>query len=522
MSQPVKDSKIIISGEEARKKLVEGAKAVHDTVGRTYGPRGANVLIEKTFGRPVLSRDGVTVARETYFKDRGKNMGAQAVLEAAETTNRIAGDGTSATTVLAYNLIKHGAHAISSGSMHPMEVKAALTDDSYVLLDHLAKLSKTIKKGQLKDVATVSSGDPLLGDLIAGAVDRVGADGGIITERAYIDSIEREYVDGYYLQPGFDALQAGKKELSNPHVIVSAKRIASVPDIAEIINNAALSIEFDPKKGQVLRLLFIGNFDEAAYNHIVDLINKAVLDAVVIKTPPSFGNMGKQLLEDIAIYAGCDLITDSTNLREFNRNFVGSVDKVVASKSEATLFADNKGETIQDRIAQIQEQIEVEPVDSIIEKLRDRKAKLEGKIALFKIGGATDTAREETEFRIEDAIQSTKAASQHGVVAGGGVTLLELSKQEISDTYKESLRDTFKLLLNNANLPVEIKLAEALQAPKGHGFNLRAGDSLVDMVEAGIVDPTLVLEQIIKNSTEVAANTLTTDTLLTFEDEEKQ
>lgn len=521
MAQPIKDSKIIIQGAEARAKLLEGAKATHDTVGRTYGPKGSNVLIEKTFGRPVLTRDGVSVAREVYFKDRAKNMGAQAVLEASETTNRLAGDGTSATAVLAYNLIKHGAQAISSGVMHPMQVKQQLMEDSNVLLAELSSLSKDVKKGQLKDVATVSSGDPLLGELIAGAIDRVGADGGIITERAYIDGIEREYVDGYYIQPGFDALQSGKKEMSNPYVIVSSKRIASVPDIAEIINGTAIAMKFDPQKGQVLRLLLVGNFDESAYNHVVDLINKAMIDAVVIKTPPSYGNMGKQLLEDIAIYTDCDIITDSTDLRDFSPQYVGSVSKVVASKNEATLFADNSGETIQDRIQNIQEQIDVEVVDSIIERLRDRKAKLEGKIALFKIGGATDTAREETEFRIEDAIQSTKAASQHGIVAGGGVTLLELSKQDVSGMFKDALQDTFRLLLGNANLPTELKLAEVLDAPKGQGFDLRGDDQLVDMISNGIVDPTFVVEQVIKNATEVAAGTLSTGTLLTFEDEEK-
>lgn len=512
----------MIKGDKARKELLAGAKFVYDSISTTYGPKGRNVLAEKPFGRPLLTRDGVTVGRETYLKDRAKNMGCQLVLEASETTNRIAGDGTSATAILAYNLMKHGSQAIAGGK-HPMEVKQQLLDDSYTLLDELKKLSKPVEKSQLPEVATVSSGDPLLGQLIAETIEHVGLDGGIITEKSYVQDVEREYVDGYYLQSGFQALQSGRKELVDPYVVVSSKRLSAATDIVEILNGIARVNNLQP--GQIPKVLFVGNIEEQAYGLIVDNINRGTIDAIVIKTPPQFGDMGGQLLEDIAAYANCEAITDTTNLRQFVRqdgqelvsSYTGSVNKAVSTHTESTIFADNDTETVKDRIQAIKDRIEGEISDAVVEKLRDRIAKLEGKIALFRIGGATDGEKEEKEFRVEDAIQATRAAQKSGVVPGGGVTLVELSKLNVSDIFRDALRDTFKKLLVNANLSAEVKLDEIIKADKGFGYNLRESDELVDMVNAGILDPTLVIEEVIRNSTSVASGTLTTEVLLVFE-----
>lgn len=523
MAQDAKDTRLMIKGDKARKAILAGAKFSYDSISTTYGPKGANVLVEKPFGRPLLTRDGVTVARETYLKDRAKNMGCQLVLEAAETTNRVAGDGTSATSILMYHLMKHGSQAIAGG-VHPMEVKRHLLDDSFILLDELEKLSKPVKKSQLQEVATVSSGDALLGQLIAETIEHVGIDGGIITEKSYVQDVEREYVDGYYLQNGFQALQSGKKELVDPYVIVSSKRLSAASDIVEILTGIARVNNL--QVGQIPKVLFVGNIEESAYNMIVDNINRQTIDGIVIKTPPMFGDMGNQLLEDVAAYSNCEPITESTNLRQFVKQddqslaspFIGSVNKAVSTHTESTIFADNDTERVKDRIQSIKDRIEGEISDAVIEKLRDRIAKLEGKIALFRIGGATDTNKEEVEFRVEDAIQATRAAQKSGVVPGGGTTFVELSKLEISPIFREALRDTFKKLLINANLPSEVKLNEILSAPAGQGFNLRESDELVDMVKAGILDPTLVIEQVITNASVNAGDALTTDTALIFED----
>lgn len=515
-----KDNRIIIRGDEARKKLVEGARFAYEAVTATYGPKGTNVMIEKPFGRPMTTRDGVSVARDTYSSDRPLNMGVQRVLEASETTNRIAGDGTTATVALAYHLVSRGVLKIAAGT-HPMEVRKQLLDDSYKLLDALDSLKTNVKDGQLNQVATISSGDPLLGKLISEALEKVGPNGGITAEKAPLDDIEREYVDGYYLQSGFQALQAGKKELVDSMVVVVSRRLSSGADIADVLSKSLGAVQFNPQNDGIPRFLLVGNIEDAAYANAVNLINQGKIDAVILKTPPQFGDMGKELLEDIAAYAGCKPITDSVNAREMNSSYVGSVDKVIASKNEATLFADNSTEEIRDRVQAINDQIETESVDAISEKLRDRVAKLEGKIALFKIGGTTDSVKEEVEFRVEDAIHATRAALTNGVVAGGGVTLLQLSQEDISDTFRLALQDTFKQLLLNANLPAELKLDEALKAPKGFGFNLREGGELVDMVKSGVLDPALVVEQVIKNATASATDMLTTETLITFEDDKE-
>lgn len=524
MAQAAKDNRIIITGDDgadARTELLAGAKASYDAVTVTFGPRGRNVLIEKIFGRPVLTRDGVTVARDVYFKDRAKNMGAQHLLEASETTNRIAGDGTTATVALGYHLMDQGMKAIAGG-VHPMVIKEQLLADQQLLLDNLATLGKTIKKGQLRQVASVSSGDPLLGELIAGAIEYVGADGGIIAEKAPVNDVEREYVDGYYLQQGFTALQAGKKELAEPIVIVIEKRITTTSDMAQVLTSASKAKGLTPGESS-FKFLLIGNIEDGAYNQVITLINAQQIDAVIIKTPPQFGDMSKQLLEDIALYAGCLPITESVKFGQLHqegiRKFLGQVDKVVASKEDSTLFVDDPTEAVAERISALKEEIEAETVDARREKLRDRVAKLEGKIALFRIGGITDTAKEEKEYRVEDAIQAARAAQRHGVVPGGGITLLELSKTPgITEMTRNALHAVFGKLLTNAALPEQVKLNEALKAPKGHGFNLRTDGGLVDMVETGVLDPLLVVEQVVTNATAAAANALTAGALITFED----
>lgn len=518
MAEP-KESKILVPEEELRQKILEGAKAAYDAAATSYGPKGKNVLLEKGFGRPIFTRDGITILRDVFFSDRAKNFGAQIIIEASETSNRVAGDGSTAVALLAYHLYANCLQAVAAGQ-HPMDVSEILIKDSRVMLEELTQVAIPVKDNQLPDVATVSAGDPLIGRLIAEAILYVGQDGGILTEKAPTTEVEREYVDGYYLQSGFTALQAGKKELIDPYVIVSSRRISSSADILEILNGIMLAKGLKP--GQIPRILFIGNFEDAAYLTIANTINAGQIDAIVIKTPPMYGELGKYLLEDLSIYANCELITENTNLKSFGIRFIGSVDKVVASKSESTVFADNTAERVQNRILEIKDQIEAEVVPAVLEKLKDRVAKLEGKIAIFKIGAPQDSSKEELEFRIEDAINSTRHAYAEGIVAGGGVTLLGLSKLNVSDITKNALRSTFQQLLINANLPSELKLQEALNAPKGYGFNLREGDELVDMVKEGVVDPYVVVREIVTHATHQIAETIKLGMGIIFENTKKE
>lgn len=517
--QEKKDGKILIPGVEARTEILKGAHDIYKAVVATLGPKGQNVSIEKTYGFPLLTRDGVTVAKEVYFTERPKNQGAQYLYQASEVTNKVAGDGTTQTVALAYHLLNGGYQMIGAGT-HPMTLKTQILADSELLLKRLPELTTDAKEHQLEEVATVSSGDPLLGKMIAEAIQHVGPDGGVITEKAMITTpVEREYISGYYLQSGFTALQAGRKEMSTPITVVLQKRLTSHADAISLLNGIATAAQV--KQGEIMSVLIIGNVEEQAYHSIVQVLNQRMIDAIIVKPPLTFGEMSRQLLEDIAIYAACEPITESVDIRSgITVNHLGrAIERVVATKSDATLFAENDTETIEDRVKLIKEQIEAEEVDAIAEKLRSRVANLEGKVAIFRIGGATDTAKEELEFRVEDSILATRAAVAHGVVPGGGITLLELSKTEgLSPLTRDSLREVFKQLLINANLPEQVKLDEALKAKFGMGYNLRKSDDLVDLVKSGILDPALVVENIIRNACEMTANVLSIGMMIVHEE----
>lgn len=522
--QDLKDSKRFYFDNKAKNGILKGSQLMYKAVTTTYGPKGRNVLIEKPYGRPVLTRDGVTVAREVYLKEPEVNTPMQLLLEAAQSTNRIAGDGTTATIALMHNLIKYGLQQVAAGH-DPMEVRQQITEDSYKLLDQLDKLSQPVQKGQLQQVATVSSGDDSLGKLISDAVEYVGSDGGIIAERAPISGVEREYVKGYYMQQGFSAIELGKKVLDNPYIIISAKTITSVMDALELVNQIGTwahdeqGIPYDQPLRQPLRIAFFGEIEAEAYNVIVSNIQKGVFDGVIIKTPP-MGEMGVQYLEDLATYTSGQVITQGQKISELDSTYLGKAEKVTATTTDCVIFS---GQYVQEdfdtRLAEIKDRLKTEEIDAIAEKLQDRIAKLEGKIARFRIGGATDTEKEEKEFRIEDSIQATKAAAAHGVVPGGGVTLVQLSQTPgLSEVFSKALQQTFKKLISNAGLPAEVKLTEVLTAKPGWGINLRKDvGQLVDLVEQGILDPTLVLQEVIKNAASNAGNALTIGTVITFE-----
>lgn len=516
MAQPVKDHKIVLGAKEVREQILEGAKEVHDAVSATYGPKGLNGLIEKTYGRGVLTRDGVSVAKEVYSKHRAKNMAMQLVLEGSQTTNRLAGDGTTMTVVLSYNLIKQGIELIASGK-NPMEIRDILNSDSKLLLEALKGYTTELSEGQLEQVATVSSGDAALGKLISEAVEHVGIEGGIIAERAYISGVEREYIEGYYLQEGFNALSDGKRELSNAIVIATGKKISSNADFLELMEKVVTITQEKPP-----RIAFIGEIEGQARESIIANVMQGRMDAVIVKTPAT-GDMGMQYLEDIALYCGARMISPGDSLKNLDASYIGRAERVVCTPYTTSIFGGQHiSEDLDARITSLKERIDTEESDNLVEKFRDRLAKLQGKIAVFRIGGTTDTEKEELEFRIEDAIQATKAAMAEGIVPGGGTTLLRLSETEgISDITKKALRNVFKRLMENADLPADVKMYEVLGSKSPMGFNLRGEDKLVDLVEAGVLDPALVLQEGIKNATSTAGNALTVGFMIIFEDKKE-
>lgn len=520
MAQAQRDHKLFYYDEKGLGHLLDGVEEIYRAVSVTYGPKGRNFMIEKPYGKFVLTRDGATVAKECYDKNRPKNMGMQLVNEASQTTNRVAGDGTTATVVLTRNLIVEGAKLISSGK-DPMEVREQINKDARTLLDGLGDLVRPLSKGQLEQVATISSGDPLLGKMIAEAVEKVGENGGIIAEKAHVANVEREYVDGYYLQNGFTAITEGRKELDGALVVVSSRRLGSHIDALEVMNKLATA-----QPGKMLRVVFIGEIEGDAYNTIVANVLQGRLDAVIVGTP-STGAMGKQYLEDIAIYTGAKLLSDGDNIQEFDASYAGQADRVICTQSTTTIFSSaGIKEDIKGRLEQLQNRLENEESEFLAEKIRDRMAKLEGKIALFRIGGATETEKEEKEFRIEDAIQAARAAYSRGVVPGGGTTLLRLAtaspvSTKLSELTRKAVEATFCKLLENAQQPSQVKLNEILQSKAPMGYNLRKGGELVDLVKEGVLDPALVIEQIIENASSNAGNLLTVGGMSVFEDKQE-
>lgn len=515
MSQPVKDNRILITGKDVHTALMDGAKAQYESVATTYGLKGLNVLIEKPMGRPVLTRDGVTVSKEVYFSDRGKNMGSGMVSEASQNTNRLAGDGTSATAILTYFLYEQAVNLIGTG-VNPMTIRDTLNNDAQILLNELEKHTKELTDGQLAQVATISSGDPLLGKLISGALEHVGLDGGIIAEKAFINGVEREYIEGYYLNDGFSAMTEGKKELPNPIVVVSAKKVSSNADFLELMERiVGITKETMP------RIAFIGEIEGLARESIIANVMQGKMDAVIIKTPSS-GDMGTQYLEDIALYCGCKMISSGDSLKNIDASYIGKAERVVCTPYTSSIFGGKHAKVdLEVRIKELKDRILTEESDHLTEKFRDRVAKLQGKIAVFKIGGATETEKEEKEFRIEDAIQATRASMQTGVVPGGGTTLLRLSKTKgLSQVTANALQNVFKRLMQNAGLLAEVKMNDVLSSDSPMGINLRGEDKLVDLVKEGVLDPALVLQQIIKNATSTAGNMATIGLIVTFEDKD--
>jgi chaperonin GroEL len=517
MAQEQRDNRILLN--PVYEKLLEGAQAVYDAVTVTYGPKGRNVLIEKPYGRPILTRDGVTVARDVYFKDRAKNMAAQLIIEASQTTNRLAGDGTTATVALTYHLIKKAVEMVGSGK-NAMDVRDVIIEDSKKLLDALEAIKMPVSNGQLIQVASVSAGDENLGRLIAEAVEYVGSEGGLVTERSHQSGVVREYVDGYYLQQNFYGEATGRVEISKPIIVSTARKISSNGEFIEFVNRvvaAAYEAEL-LQQDEVPRIAFFGEIGGQALESLVANIRTGKLNAVVIPTP-STGDMGSQYLEDIAFYSGGRALAAGDNVSNIDSSYIGSADKIVCTPYTVSIFGGHhKDDLYSARLEEIKTRIEAEESDALVEKLKDRLAKMNGRIAVFKIGGTTDTEIEEKEFRIEDAIQATKAAAMHGIVPGGGVTLLRLSQTPgISDLTRDALQNVFKRLVSNANLSPDVTLNTLLPFKQYMGINLRTG-KLVDMIKDGVLDPALVVEQIISNAASIASSAITIDLMILFED----
>lgn len=514
---PKRDIKKITIGDANRIKLLSGARQLYEAVSSTYGPAGNNVVLRMPFGDPVVTRDGVTVARRISsancgLEDQNEDDAARLLYQASEKTNKTAGDGTTATVVMGYNLLDSGMKMITAGDKG-MLLSRQIKADSLKVLEYIKSKSIEATPAQLLEVATVSGGDANIGKLVAETLAEVGQDGGITIREQQYPTLDVEKVNGYYFDKGFYALN-GTIEYEKPLILVTQRRLVSNTDILPLLQFVATN---DNKK-----LVVVGDVSGDALNTMVANAMKGVLEVVVIP-PPAYNQEGQLFMEDIATYVGCELLVDADNLssifqRDGNGNanpaalaYFGSAERVQVNQERSIIFGGAGDiEKITDRASEIKQLIDKEVNAHMKDQLESRYSKLVGKIAIVNVGGATTAEMEELRFRVEDALEATKSAMADGIVPGGATTLAWASTLEISPLFANALTDTFKKLFANGAESADYRLKQVLESKFGCGFNLRdMTEKPIDLAKAGIWDATRSVTQIVENATSAASTLLT-------------
>ncbi len=525
-------AKEIIFSDDARNKLYAGVRKLNDAVKVTMGPRGRNVLIQKSFGAPAITKDGVSVAKEIELKDTLENMGASLVREVASKTNDQAGDGTTTATVLAHAIFKEGLRNVTAGA-NPIEVKRGMDKFSAAVIEELKKSSKKVSgKKEIAQVATISANnDSAVGDLIADAMERVGKDGVITVEEAKSINDELNVVEGMqfdrgYLSPYF-ITNAEKMlvELSSPLVLLFDKKITNLKDLLPVLEQVQ-------KSGKPLLIIAEDIEGEALATLVVNKL-RGVLNISAVKAP-GFGDRRKAMLEDIAILTGGTVISEELGrtLESASMADLGQAERIVIDKDNTTIVGGaGKKKDIDARVSQIKAQIAETTSDYDKEKLQERMAKLSGGVAVIKVGAATETEMKEKKDRVDDALNATKAAVDEGIVIGGGAALiraglsvkLALSGDELigADIVKRALFAPLRQIAENAGFDAGVVANKVEQgSDKKFGFNAANGE-YVNMFEAGIIDPVKVERIALQNAVSVASLLLTTEATVSEIKEEK-
>lgn len=521
-------AKQIIYGEEARKALQSGIDKLSDTVKITLGPKGRNVVLDKKYGAPLITNDGVTIAKEVELEDAFENMGAQLVKEVATKTNDVAGDGTTTATLLAQALVREGMKNVAAGA-NPMVVKKGMQMAVDAVVDAIKAKAQPVKTSDdIARIATISAADEFVGKLIADAMEKVTADGVITIEESktsetYSDVVEGMQFDRGYISP-YMVTDTDKMEavIDDPYILITDKKISNIQEILPLLEKIV-------NAGQKLIIIAEDVEGEALSTILVNKL-RGTFTCVCVKAP-GFGDRRKEMLQDIAILTGGEVITSDLGLELKDADIaqLGRAKQVKVTK-ETTTIVDGAGDSadIKGRVAQIKSQIETTTSDFDREKLQERLAKLAGGVAVIRVGAATETEMKEKKLRIEDALAATKAAVEEGCVAGGGVALLETipEVEKLLDTDDADLKTGIRIVLKaieepvrqiaaNAGLEGSVIVNEILKANKaGYGFNF-ATEEFVDMFKAGILDPAKVTRSALQNAASVAAMVLTTESLVT-------
>ena len=521
-------AKQIAYGEDARKALMKGIDQLADTVKITLGPKGRNVVLDKKFGAPLITNDGVTIAKEIELEDPFENMGAQLVKEVSIKTNDIAGDGTTTATLLAQALIREGMKNVTAGA-NPMVLKKGIADAVNVAVEAVKKNSKQVSgTDDIARVATVSSQDEFIGKLIAEAMEKVTTDGVITVEESKTAETYSEVVEGMMFDRGYIApymvtdTDKMVAELDNPLILITDKKISTTQEILPLLEQIV-------QMGKKLLIIAEDVEGEALTTLVLNKL-RGTFTCVAVKAP-GFGDRRKEMLQDIATLTGGTVITSDLGLelKDTTVDQLGTARQVKIEK-ENTIIVDGAGdkEAIKGRVAQIRQQIETTTSDFDREKLQERLAKLAGGVAVIKVGAATEVEMKEKKLRIEDALAATKAAVEEGIVAGGGIACMNAipAVAEFVDTLEgdaktgakivlKALEEPLRQIVANAGLEGSVICDNVKKANKvGSGFNALT-EEYTDMVSAGIVDPTKVTRSALQNASSVAAMVLTTESLVT-------
>ena len=525
-------AKKVFYGDDARTRVLGGAKALYDAVKVTYGPKGGNVVIAKSYGGPTVTHDGVTVAEgvdlpENDDETLGYKVGAELIKQAATKLNKVAGDGTTTVTVLTYNILKEANRLIAAGH-NPQELRKGIEEAGREVVEELDKISESIegKNARVAEVATISAGSQEIGELIAGVIDKIGKDGVVTVEAGQGLEMESEVVEGFSLDRGFTSalfvtdINRQEAVYDKPAIVITDKKLSSIQDVAPILEKLAqagkkdLVLIADEVEGEALSVMVLNKL-------------KGVFNSVAVKAP-SFGDRRKEILEDIAVLTGATVISEERgmNFDNVGLDVIGSARKVIVGKDETTIIegAGAKKE-VEARIGLIVAQSDNAQSSYDKSELDKRAAALSGKVAVIKVGGASETEIDEKKFRVDDAVAATKAALAEGIVAGGGVTLVNLAnniKTEGTDSVsagklilKNALKQPFVQIMKNAGLNSEALLAQVEAAKPGNGINVMTPEKgLIDVKKSGVIDPARVTKEAVQNSVSIASTAATMGALV--------
>lgn len=519
-------AKKIFYEADARAKVLAGAKQLYDAVKVTFGPKGQNVVIEKSYGAPTITHDGVTVAEAVDLgstdENLGEQIGAKLIKTAAQKLNKVAGDGTTTVTVLTYNILNEANKLIAAG-VNPIELRAGIEAAGAEIVQGIEKTAEKIAGDDQKvaEVASISAGDSEIGRLIADVISKIGKDGVVTVEQGQGLEMQQEIVEGFTYDKGYSSpffiTDTNRQEaiFEKPLILVTDRKISSANELLPLLEQCAqagrkdLVIIAEEVEGEALSVLVLNKL-------------KGVFNTLVLKAP-SFGDRRKAIMEDIAILTDATVVSSDKGMKleEVGLEVLGSAAKVIAAKDETTIIK-GSGNTnaVKDRINLIQSQAKLAKSDYEREELEKRAAALLGKVAVIKVGGASETEIDEKKFRVDDAVAATKAALAEGIVAGGGVTLVNLAST-IKDTsagaqiVKRALTAPFIHIVENAGLNSQALLAEVEKAKPGYGINVMAPEQgLIDLKKAGVIDPAKVTKEAVQSATSIAATAITMGALI--------